>query len=103
MNECKECVYIKDIDRRLTEVEAQVKSMNATISDIKVERASDKEQIKTIFMLLKKMDDSIAEIVQEVKKLNDKPALQFDAVKVAIISALASGVIGSLITFLAKK
>lgn len=91
-----ECTNI-ELARRLDKVEARQERFDSEIDILKMNGASSKEQIKTIFISMEEMKGMMKEgflsINLEIAKLKERPGKNWDIVVASALSAVVTGVI----------
>lgn len=91
-----ECTNI-ELTRRLDKVEARQERLDSEIDILKMNGASSKEQIKTIFISMEEMKGMMKEgflsINLEIAKLKERPGKNWDIVVASALSAVVTGVI----------
>lgn len=85
-NSCKDCVYVTNLKQGVDELKSDVKDIDKRVDEMKVGEGETKEQVKTIFNMLTKIEKNVDEIKNSKSKF---------------LSGIASGVaIATIATFL---
>lgn len=111
---CENCPFYRELEKRVDKLEASMEGVQKDISDIRVNQAETKQQITTIFVTLKRIEESVEKIFKKLEdrdneistrlnKLELKPADTFDKLKVALITGLGTGLIGLFLGYLFTK
>ncbi|MBV4423662.1 hypothetical protein [Clostridium tyrobutyricum] len=104
MNEnCRECPYIQNLEDRVGKLEGAMEGVEKDVSEIKVNLASNKEQVKTIFEKLKEIKDSILKLSTDIKNIQLEPANNAEKIKITIITSACSGIIGIILGLIFSK
>lgn len=95
--------YVKSLEKRLDHLEKTKSDIENRITGL--ERKSDvsSEQIKMIFNILNEIKNSISCISNKLDKLEQEPSKQATQIKIAIVTAITSGVIGVIIGLIFNK
>lgn len=80
---------LKSLERRMTLCEETTKSLNALT-----------QSIAKMDVTLTNTNETVKELKEDVNGLKDKPTKKWDALTTAIITAIASGLIGYIIATL---
>lgn len=98
-NNCKDCVQIANLDKRVTKLEQQVERVVADIAEVDKNTKVSEEQIKMIFKILNEIKDSIKQIADKIDTIEQKPAKRWDdATKTAVTVAITA-----IVTFIMSK
>jgi septal ring factor EnvC (AmiA/AmiB activator) len=93
---CKDCPYIQEHEKRLSKVEDDVKMLNTGQTTLKV-------QTDTIFTILGEIKSNLQKIADKIETIQLKPANNADKLKWVIVTALCSSSIGALVGFIISK
>lgn len=80
---------IQSLERRMTTCEETTKSLNALT-----------QSIAKMDVTLTNTNETVKELKENVSELKDKPTKKWDALTAAIITAIASGLIGYILATL---
>lgn len=98
-NNCKDCVQVVNLEKRLTGLEQDLKDLHERVSGGEKENAVRDEQIKMIFKILNEIKDSIKHIADKIDTIEQKPAKNWDnATKTGV-----TVVITAIVTFIMSK
>jgi seryl-tRNA synthetase len=84
-------------ERRLTEVEARSKSNAHRLDEVEKKQNDLSDLVGTVKVLATKeeqVESDVKEIKNDVKEIKNKPAKRWETVKVTIITAIVSAIIG---------
>lgn len=95
---CKDCVYIINLDKRVVALESEVEEIKKEISDIKQLNARAEEKFDRIFNILETIQKTIDKIASKIEELEKKPALRWES----IITALTTGAVAFLLAKILK-
>ena len=95
---CKDCVLINNLDRRVVALENEVEEIKKEISDIKQLNARAEEKFDRIFNMLETIQKTIDKIASKIEELEKKPALRWES----IITALTTGAVAFLLAKILK-
>lgn len=95
--------YVKALEKRIEGLEVAKSDFQARITGL--ERRSDvsSEQIKMIFNILNEIKASISAIANKLDKLEEEPSKQAQKFKMAMITAIGTGIIGVIIGLIFNK
>lgn len=94
---------IKEIWERLTAGESSIKSAHHRIDDVEEKQSNLAELVSTVKVLADRearVEDDVTVIKTDVKELKEKPIKKYDAFITAILTAIAGGVVGYLLSFI---
>ncbi len=95
---CKDCVYIFNLDKRVVALESEVEEIKKEIADIKQLNARAEEKFDRIFNILETIQKTIDKIDLKIEELEKKPALRWES----IITALTTGAVAFLLAKILK-
>lgn len=90
---CKDCVYMQNVDKRVSELEDIVKSLEDRVKDIEKNTAVSDEQIKMIFKILNEIKDSIKQIADKIDEIEKRPARRWDETIKTIVTVAVTAVV----------
>ncbi|MBV1817348.1 hypothetical protein KUA25_04645 [Bacteroidales bacterium MSK.15.36] len=94
MNEdCKDCIYIKNVEDRITKVENAVEILQRDVTDTKLNFAASNTQMKSIAVSLEKLEKKIDNISNKVDSLEKKPGKRWDDLTKTIITVIATAAV----------
>lgn len=95
--------YMKALEKRIESLEVSKNDFEVRVTAL--ERRSDvsNEQIKMIFNILNEIKGSIAAIANKLDRLEDEPSQQAKQFKMAMITALGTGILGVIIGLIFNK
>lgn len=67
-NGCKDCVYVTNLKQGVDELKSDVKDVDRRVVEMEVGAGETKEQVKTIFNMLTKIEKSVDEIKNSKNK-----------------------------------
>ncbi|WP_368488799.1 hypothetical protein [Clostridium sp. BJN0013] len=67
-NSCKDCVYVTNLKQGVDELKSDVKDVDRRVVEMEVGAGETKEQVKTIFNMLTKIEKSVDEINKSKNK-----------------------------------
>ena len=97
---------IKEIWERLSAGEASIKSAHHRIDDVEEKQDNLAELVSTVKVLADRearVEDDVTEIKTDVKELKEKPVKRYETVITTIITALCSGLVGYVLSFIIQK
>ena len=100
---CKDCVQIQNIKEDVTNLRNDIRDIYKRVGYVENTLGRKEEQIETIFNLLKDIKDSIKGINEKLGNLEKKPAEDYSKIKLIIITALTSSIVGAVIGFISVK
>ena len=96
---CKDCLQIANLDKRVSKLEGQVEKIVSDIAEIDSAAKVSEEQIKMIFKILTEIKDSIKQIAEKIESIEQKPAKRWDDV----IKTLVTVAVTAVVTYFIKK
>ena len=96
---------IKEVWERLTSLESSTKSAHHRIDDVEEKQNNLAELVSTVKVLADRearVEDDVNVIKTDVKELKEKPSKRYETVVTAILTAIAGGFVGYLISLLLK-
>ena len=98
MESCKDCIQIKNIERRLDDLKQTVDSKGDDFERriTELQRKSDVEHERTsmLFKMLGEIKESLKTIAEKLDTLDNKDGENYNKIKIAIITSAATGIIG---------
>ena len=92
MDNCKECVFIKELNHRVTKLETNIKELNEKITEVEKTTAVTEERIYSIFSTLKEIKKNIEKIVDRIEQKDQRPAqLLWSALGGIIVAIILAG------------
>lgn len=102
-DQCKDCIYIENLNREVSELKLRVTELEGKVSGIEKNVAVSQEQMKMVFNILNEIKDSIKDIGKKLEKLEDKPAEAAEKIKIAVITSVCTGIIGIALGYIFGK
>lgn len=94
MNEdCKDCIYIKNVEARLTKVEGVVEGLQKDVTKTKLDFTANNEQMKNVTSTLEKLEVKIDRLDNKIDKLESKPAQNWENLIKTIITVIATAAV----------
>lgn len=94
MADCKDCIYVETLSKRVSELEKDVERVKQDIVEIKEINAESRANFKRIFDEIALIRQGIEKIAGKIEEIEKKPANNWDK----IITALISGAVAFLIS-----
>lgn len=94
MDQCKSCQNYGFLERRVTDVEICVKDLRDDLEAVKVNNATVKEQIKTMFTNISEIKNLLQGIEKKLSDWERKPSDNYDKIKMTIITTFVAGFAG---------
>lgn len=85
---CKDCVYVQNIEKRLSIVENDVKDIEKRLALLEQNTAAANEKFDMIFKLLDDIKNEINRIANKIEEIQAKPSNLFWSVLGAVVTAL---------------
>lgn len=101
--ECKNCVYIQNLKEDVNSLKSEIKNLDERLIVVEKFSASGGEQIKMIFKILNEIKDSIKDIGSKLEKIGNKPSEDYSKIKLAVITSICSGIVGTLLGLIFTK
>lgn len=100
MNEnCRDCVYIETLTKRVTELEKDVENIKHDIVAIKQTNAKFEEKFDRIFEAINDIRKAVSKIADKIDEIEKRPATNWDKV----ITALISGAVAFLVSNILRR
>jgi uncharacterized coiled-coil protein SlyX len=99
-DDCKNCVYSKELARRVDALESNDKEYEKRITELENRTAVSNEQIKTIFKMLAEIKDSIKEMNANIDKAITKLDARLEVIENRpnnLVWAVITTVVGAII------
>ncbi|MDP4146596.1 MAG: hypothetical protein Q8936_19325 [Bacillota bacterium] len=100
---CKDCIQVINMKEDVTRIKDDIKDIYERLGEVEKFSASGGEQIKMIFVILNEIKNSIKDVSSKLEKIEEKPAEDFSKVKIAVMTSICSGIIGTLLGFIFTK
>lgn len=101
MNQCQDCLQVKNLDDRLTKLENNNESRSDGFEKriTALERKTDIEHERTsmLFKMLAEIKDSLKVIGDKLERFSDKEVDEYKAIKVGVTISVLSAVVGIII------
>lgn len=94
MTDCKDCIYIDTLSKRVSELEKDVENIRADIIDMKQTNAKFEEKFDRIFEAINDIRKAVGKIADKIDDIEKRPANNWDKV----ITALISGAVAFLVS-----
>ncbi|MCX8125327.1 MAG: hemolysin XhlA family protein [Spirochaetes bacterium] len=98
MNDCKDCVYIDTLSKRVLELENISKDMEKRLKELETSSKVSEKEIKMIFNILNEIKDSIKQIAEKIDEIEKKPSQNWQT----IVTALITGAVAFLLSQVLK-
>lgn len=100
MNEnCKDCIYIDTLAKRVSELERDVERVKQDIVEIKEINAENRANFKRIFDEIAQIRKAVEKIADKIDEIEKRPANNWDKA----ITALISGAVAFLVSNLWRR
>lgn len=93
----------KEIIERLSSGESSIKSAHHRIDDVEKKQDNLAELVSSVKIVADRqarVEDDVVEIKTDVKELKEKPIKRYDTVITAILTGLATGIVGYLLALI---
>ena len=95
--ECKDCVYIKQLEERCKRLEEVDKTMDERVKRLELNEGRFEERMVTLFNMITEIKTSIDKLSIKIDTLEKKPGktyenLVYEVVKYAVVAAVAFAV-----------
>ncbi|CCJ32907.1 hypothetical protein [Caloramator australicus] len=90
MNDCKNCVYIDTLSKRVAELEKDVERVKQDIIEIKEINAENRANFKRIFDEIAQIRRAVEKIAEKIDEIEKRPAKNWDVIVAALLSSAAA-------------
>ena len=81
----------------------EVAFLKEEVSKLKITTTKNEEQTKMVFKILNEIKDSIKDIAIKFENIEKQPGEEYSKIKLAILTSICSGGIGTLLGFIFSK
>lgn len=86
MSECKECILVDSLEKRVNILEGQIQSINETITELNRENGKFHERFERVLEKIEHIEKSLDKIVFKLENLEQTPANYWKLIVTATIS-----------------
>lgn len=90
MNDCKDCIYVDTLSKRVAELEKDVERMKQDIVEIKEINAENRANFKRIFDEIAQIRKAVEKIAEKIEEIEKRPAKNWDIIVAALLSGAAA-------------
>lgn len=109
MNECKDCIQIKNLEDRIkslwheaNESKEQRKDFEKRINELEIYKGETKEKFDRIFDSLNAIEKNIEKIANSLEQIQTKPAKTYENIKLEAIKSILMAAIGFIVAKFTK-
>lgn len=92
MNECKDCIQVRNIEDRIksvwnavNETKDTLKDFEKRITDLEIARSENRKDIERIFDAIEVIEKNIVKIAEAMEAMKSKDAKTFDNLKYEVV------------------
>lgn len=92
MNECKDCVQVKNLEDRIksvwnaiNETKDTIKDFEKRITDLEIARSENRKDIERIFDAIEVIEKNIVKIAEAMEAIKSKDAKTFDNLRYEVV------------------
>lgn len=97
-DKCKDCPYFQCVQKDIIELKNEVQELSTRLEGLEKNDSAKGEQVKTIFNMLAEIKSNMQKIVDKIESIQFRPTDTAEKIKLIIITAIVSGMIGFIIS-----